>query len=358
MTPEKKILFIVPYPLHRAPSQRFRVELYFQVLDSENIGYTVAPFLDEATWNVLYQQSSILKKAWGVLRGYVKRFKLVFFGLNKYDYIFIHREASPLGPPIFEWIISRVRKKKYIYDYDDAIWIPDSKSSLLNWVKAFWKIRYLCKWAFKVAGGNEFLCNYASQFNQQVVLLPTSVDIINHHNRIKEPHSGTLVIGWTGSHSTLKYLDQVIPVLERISGEFSVEIFVIANKPPAFRLPNLQFIKWTEASEIEDLMHFDIGIMPLEADQWSEGKCGFKLIQYLALGIPAVASPVGVNTTIIEKGQNGFLARTEEEWYTALKTLISDAALRKKMGESGRQKIIDQYSIQANAASFLQLFHQ
>jgi glycosyltransferase involved in cell wall biosynthesis len=358
MPDPKKVLFLVPYPLHKAPSQRFRVELYLPFLQKNNIECRVDCFLDEKTWNILYSKSSALKKVLGVTKGFAKRLFTIIVVAPRYDYVFIHREASPLGPPIFEFIASKILGKKLIYDFDDAIWIPNtsSENSFVNWLKAFWKVKFIFKWAYKVAGGNGYLCNYARNYNGNVVLMPTCVDIERQHNSLKNQNTKQVVIGWTGSHSTMNYLDHLVPVFKRIVADFNVEIVIISNKPPQFNLPNLVYIPWKEETEITDLLRLNIGLMPLKEDRWSEGKCGFKLIQYMALGIPALASPAGVNKALVENGRDGFLCRNEDEWYQALKILIEDAPLRQSMGKVGREKIVEHYSIQANADAFLKLF--
>jgi glycosyltransferase involved in cell wall biosynthesis len=288
--------------------------------------------------------------------GFLRRIKFLFLAW-RYDYIFIQREASPVGPPVFEWILSRLLRKKVIFDFDDAIWIPNVTASnkLAYYLKCFWKIRYICKWSYKVVAGNEFLAAFASRYNKNAVIIPTCVDTTYRYNRISEQHADPVVIGWTGSHSTLRYLDPVYPVLKKLEKEYRFQFLVICNQPPGFQLDSLRFITWNAKTEIEDLLKMNIGIMPLEEDAWSEGKCGFKLIQYLALGIPAVASPVGVNKVIIDP-KNGLLCRTEEEWYAALQLLLENEGLRAGMGREGSIKIRQAYSVEANGASFLELF--
>lgn len=362
------ILFLLPYPLNRAPSQRFRVEAFFPLLEERKIDYRTHEFLDDAAWKVLYQQGSVVQKGRAVLRGFLKRFYTVLFVSPKYDYIFIHREAAPLGPPAFEWMLAKVLRKKIIYDFDDAIWIPSVSEAnrLAGFVKWFSKVGAICKWSHKISAGNEYLANWAKQYNHQVAIMPTSVDMEKRFNRVKygnnedsEARSYTkdkVVIGWTGSHSTLKYLDFIVPILQRLNEEFDFEFLVICNQPPSFSLKSMRFIKWQEGTEIEDLLQMDIGVMPLYADVWSEGKCGFKLIQYLSLGIPAVASPVGVNNIIIEDDKNGYLCKSEKEWYEALTKLITNATLRREMGCAGKYKMEAKYSIHANAGVFLSLF--
>ena len=359
MPDPKKVLFLVPYPLHKAPSQRFRVELYLPLLKKNNIEYRVDCFLDEATWNILYRKSSALRKALGVVKGFARRLFTMIFVAPRYDYVFVHREASPLGPPVFEFIASKILRKKLIYDFDDAIWIPNTskENSFVNWLKAFWKVKYICSWAYKVAGGNAYLFNYARKYNHHVVLMPTCVDTERQHNSLKDQNTHQIIIGWTGSHSTMNYLDDIVPVLKKIASDFNVGIVIISNKPPQFNFPNLVFIPWKEETEVDDLLRLNIGLMPLKEHKWSEGKCGFKLIQYMALGIPAVASPVGVNKLIIEHGKNGFLCSSEKDWYEALQKLIEDLSLRQSMGRSGRHTIAEHYSIQAKAETFLGLFN-
>lgn len=356
---KKKVLFLLPYPLHRAPSQRFRVEAFFPLLKKQSIEYKADTFLDEKAWDILYKSGSTIQKGLAVLKGFLKRLALCIFVAPRYDYVFVHREASPIGPPVFEFIIAKVLRKRLIYDFDDAIWIANTtaENGLVAWVKAAWKVPYICRWAYKISAGNEFLAMFARQHNPNVYIVPTCVDVVNKHSFLRESNNSKVVIGWTGSHSTMSYLNDVIPVLTRIDKDFEVEFLIISNKAPEFELRNLRFIKWKEQTEVEDLAIMDIGIMPLKNDAWSEGKCGFKLIQYLAIGIPAVASPVGVNKDIISEEENGFLCTSPDEWYSKLKILIENKELRRSMGQEGRKKIESQYSVQAQAGNFLALFN-
>lgn len=354
----KKVLFLLPYPLHRAPSQRFRVEAFFPVLEENGIVFRAETFLDEKAWDVLYKRGSLVQKAWAVIKGFIRRLFVCLFIAPRFQYVFIHREASPIGPPVFEAILAKLFKKKIIYDFDDAIWIPNTtaENGVVGWIKAAWKVAHICRWAYKVSAGNAFLAGFAHRYNKNVHIVPTCVDVVNRHVFLKGPAVEKPVIGWTGSHSTMPYLDEIVPVLQKIAADFDVPVWIISNKKPRFHFKNLRFIQWTEEREVEDLAGIDIGIMPLKADAWSEGKCGFKLIQYLSVGIPAVASPVGVNKEIISEGVNGFLCTGQEEWYNRLQELIENETLRTSMGKEGRQGIVAQYSIQAQAGAFLGLF--
>jgi len=355
-----KVIFLLPYPLGRAPSQRFRVEMLLPLLQQQEIEYVLRPFISEKTWNILYKGGSVFRKISGIAGGFLKRSFTVIFEAPKYHCIFIHREAAPLGPPIFEWYLAKVLKKKIIYDFDDAIWIPNTsaENSLVNLFKASGKVSKICKWSSVISAGNQYLCRFAeSRSSARVVRMPTVVDTTNRYPHAKQHTGGAVTIGWTGSHSTLKYLDMIVPVLRYLRKDTDFTFLVIADKRPDLNLDNFSFISWNAGTEIEDLMKIDIGIMPLQADEWAEGKCGFKLIQYLALGIPAIASVIGVNKEIIQEGVNGYLCSEEEDWVNALKQLIQDSVLRQHMGTRGRQKIVKEYSIEGNKENFLNLFH-
>jgi len=283
----------------------------------------------------------------------------MLFSLNKYDFVFIHREAAPIGPPIFEWLITKLFRKRVIYDFDDAIWISNT-SEANHWVariKWHGKVAHICRWAHKVSVGNRYLFEYAQQYNKSVVLNPTTIDTEALHNRTKlVTNSGKIIIGWTGTHSTLSYLRELLPILQNLEKKFHFEFCVIADRPPTWTLKSMRFIPWKKATEVEDLLQFDIGVMPLTDDRWAKGKCGFKALQYMALGIPPIVSPVGVNQEIVEQGRNGFLCSSSADWAQALSALFSEAELRTQLGKNARKTVESKYSVLANAENFVQLF--
>lgn len=278
--------------------------------------------------------------------------------IHKYDYVFIHRELTAFGPPVYEWIISSIFKKKIIYDFDDSIWLPDqaNENPFWQWLKWRSKVRSICKWSWKVSAGNEFLAEFARQYCQQVSVLPTVVDTKIHKPQPPKLKPSMPVIGWTGSHSTLVYLDQLLPVLLELEKTHSFDLVVIANQNPQLPLKNFRFIKWSKETEVDDLAKIDIGVMPLEDNDWAKGKCGFKLIQYLALEIAAVASPVGVNSKLVTNGETGLTAVNEIEWKEKLIQLLADSQLRKKLGKNGRQLVEKKYSVSSQKDMFLDLF--
>jgi glycosyltransferase involved in cell wall biosynthesis len=352
-----KVLFVVPYPEGEAPSQRFRYEHYLKYLRDNGITYKIASFLDLDTWKILYKAGYKLKKITGVSKGFWKRLLQLFF-VTKYDIIFIHREATPLGPAWFEWWTTHVFRKRIIYDFDDAIWMPavSKNNSHIKWLRNFGKVKKICKWSATVVTGNSFLANYALQFNNKVRIIPTVVNTEKISGRVKDQNINSLTIGWTGTFSTLKYLDIVLPVLQELQEQYDFTFTVIADKDPLPALKKYRFIKWNGDTEADDLLNLHIGLMPLYDDEISKGKCGFKAIQYMSLGIPAVVSPVGVNTEIVEDGVNGFLCKKENEWKSRLEELLNSSALRTRMGIAAKQKIQEKYSVAATLQTFLDLF--
>jgi glycosyltransferase involved in cell wall biosynthesis len=355
-----KILFIVPYPVNQSPSQRFRFEQYFSILSNSGYTFSVESFLDSQNWQLFFKPGNHGKKILALTKGFTKRI-LLLFNLRQYDFIFIHREASPAGPPLWEWLAGKVLKKRIIYDFDDAIWMTDriGEPYLVRAIKWRTKVRAICRWSYKISVGNNYLASFANQHNRAVIINPTTIDL-NYH-QIKNLADGIsnkeVIIGWTGSHSTIKYLTALEGVLQRIEKEFqAVQFMFIADKKPNLKLERLIYSPWAIHTEIEDLQQFDVGIMPLPEDEWSKGKCGFKILQYLSLGIPAVASPVGVNNEIIIDGKSGYLCSSNDSWYNALKTLIEDPGRRRSFGQAGKNFITQNYSVASNTDNFLSLF--
>ncbi len=352
------ILFLVPYPLQKSPSQRFRFEQYFGGLTESGNSYSVQSFASVTDYKYLFGDGNAIRKLWVIVKGFLKR-TVILSKLSSFDFVFIHRELSPVGPPVFEWIISKIFRKKIIYDFDDAIWLTDRQHEPIFIKTLRWrtKVFSICKFSYKVSAGNKFLCNYALQNNQHVVLNPTTIDTSKIVLQPSSTRKNQINVGWTGSHSTLKYLIELETVLQKLESKYShVNFIVIADKKPELLLQRMSFIPWKLETEIDDLRKIDIGIMPLPDNEWTQGKCGFKILQYMALRIPAVASPVGVNGEIIKQKENGFLCSTPQEWFDALSMLIESESLRDELGLKGEKLVNDFYSTTANSSNFIALF--
>jgi len=354
-----KILFLVPYPKGEAPSQRFRFEQYISLLHYNNYKVRYQSFFNYRLWTKIYDsKSNALDKFFGVIHGFLKRVKVLFICYH-FDFIFIHREATPFGPPLLEWMLSGIFNKKIIYDLDDAIWLKDnsSESRLFTFLKNRTKINQILKLSYKVSCGNNFLKSYCQQYNSNIILNPTTIDTKYHLPKNKHTsNSYKIIIGWTGTHTTLKYLDLVVPILQELELESDFIFMVIANQDPKPNLNNYIFTPWNKSTEIADLQKIDVGVMPLYNNEWENGKCGFKALQFMALEIPVLVSPVGVNNIIVNHGVTGFHCAAAADWKTYLLELLSSLEKRVKMGENGRKYVIKNYSVDSNVDNFLSLF--
>jgi glycosyltransferase involved in cell wall biosynthesis len=351
-----KIIFFCPYPLHEAASQRFRFAQYIKTLEQEVI---ILPFLSEKAWNIYHQKGNVFLKFSYISISFFKRFFQLFSTLNA-KYVFIHREAAPIGPPIFEFIIAKIFRKKIVYDFDDAIWLENFNENNRSFqkLKCYSKVNKIINWSYKISAGNEYLAEYARKYNPNVVINPTTIDTENYHNPdlYKVEKFDKVTIGWTGTATTNKYLEFLIPVMEKLSSKHNFYFNVISDVNPNLEIKNFKFTKWNKETEIENLLRFDIGVMPLTDDIWAKGKCGFKALQYMALEIPAIVSPVGVNEQIVDHEINGFIATTEQEWYNCLDRFLSNKENYNQMGIDAREKIIDYFSVKSNKNNFINLF--
>lgn len=351
------IAFIVPYPKAKAPSQRFRFEQQLAFLEKNELDYSFFPFLSAEAFDMLYMPGKYMIKIYFTLLGFLKRFFLMF-QLSKYEFVFIHREASPIGPPIFEFIIAKILNKKIIYDFDDAIWLVNTSNAnkIVAQIKWPQKVESICKWAYKVSCGNDYLASHARKFNHNVEIIPTTVDTEFVHNKTKNQETEKIVLGWTGTHSTVKYLLELEPILIKMQNKYHFDFVVISNKEPQFKSLKYNFISWNKKTEIEDLLSMNIGVMPLVDDKWAKGKCGFKAIQYMSLGIPAIVSNVGVNEKIVSHKENGFVCNNEEDWEYAIEELITNKTLRTQFGKKAQLAIEKNYSKIAQQTNYLRLF--
>ena len=354
-----KVLFIVMHRKDRSPGQRFRHEQYLPYLEENGYECEVSYIIDEKADKFFYKPGNTIKKARVALDSLNKRFKDLKKA-KKADIVFIYREALFLGSTWFEHQIQK-SKAKTIFDFDDAIWIHDvSKANrYFSFLKNPQKTPELIKLVDRVFAGNQYLADYALQFNSEVAIVPTTIDTEEYQRHQLAPRD-KICIGWSGSITTIKHFEYAISFLEKIKEKYPDRVYfkVIGDKSYTHTGLGIQGQAWKKDTEIKDLSEIDIGIMPLPNDKWAKGKCGLKGLQYMALEIPTLMSPVGVNTEIIEDGENGFLAETESEWVEKISTLIEDPNLRKAMGEAGRQTVLEKYSVEANKDLYLNEFNR
>lgn len=353
-----KVLFLLPYPLKKAPSQHLKFEQYFQDIIDDGNEIVVDSFIKEPFWNILYNEGYLLKKILYTLTAYFKRF-LVLFELRKYDAVYCHLWITPYGFPVFEFLTRKIAKK-IIFDIDDLIFLGHSSSANKKFkiLKGNLKPIYLMKKSDHVITCTPHLDNFVRQFNLNTTDISSTINTdlykpINDYSNKK-----TLVIGWSGSHSTSKYIHLIKNVLIKLSKKHSIKIHVIGDtKFKLEELDNIVVIPWSEETEVSELQKFDIGIYPLPNEEWVLGKSGLKALQYMALGIPTVATAIGANFRVIEDGISGKLVNSDTEWEVALTQYIIDAELRKLHGIEARKRVVEYYSVKANAKKYLDIIN-
>jgi glycosyltransferase involved in cell wall biosynthesis len=339
-----RVLALMPALYDTSPGQRYRLEQWEPLLRERGVDITFASFEDEELHAMLYKRGMMGKKLHLVTRGLGRRLSLVR-KVKDYDLVYILREAALLGPPVFERLIAQ-SGVPVVFDFDDAIFVSyrSPSNGYLSYLKFASKTKTICRIASHVMVGNPYLSDYARQVNDHVTVIPTTIDTEKYRVPEGKEKSGPVVIGWTGSHSTVQHLDTMRGALKKLAEKESFRLRVIGT--PAYECApvDVEAMPWRAETELEDLSQIDIGMMPLPDDRWSKGKCGLKALQFMALGIPTICSPVGVNTDIIQDDQNGFIAATEDEWVEKLTRLLRSAELRQRLGHAGRVTVEEKYS--------------
>ncbi len=358
----KKILFIAAHRLDRSPGQRFRFEQYFSYLNQNGYECSFSFLISEKDDKYFYSKGNYLKKALILIKSIFIRLKDVLTS-GRYDIIFIQREAFITGSTLFERLFSW-SSAKLIFDFDDSVWLLQktdrSANKNLLWLKNPSKTSKIIKMSDMIFAGNQYLADYAASFNKNIVIIPTTIDIHEYQSGSEKKNSGIICIGWSGSFSTIDHFTLALPALKSIKNKYQdrVTFKVIGDGNYTNEELGIKGIAWNKQDEIKELSFIDIGIMPLPDDEWSKGKCGLKGLQYMALGIPTIMSPVGVNKLIIQDGENGFLASEKEEWVNKISKLIEDTELRMKIGEAGRKTVLENYSVDSQKSRYLKYFNQ
>jgi len=353
-----KILFLVPYP-SEGPSNRYRVEQYFSYLDKCGIAYSLHPFWSSSAFKVLYKKGYRIRKMYFFIMGTLRRL-MDLMGSFKYDIVFIHRESYPIGGAFFEKIF-RFFNKRIIFDFDDAIFMKASSrhNSFIERYKKPAKIAEIIRISDHVIAGNAHLAEFSVRRNPNTHIIPTSIDTDKYHPVFKDKADRKVVVGWMGSVTTSDFLDPMADVFKTLAGKYdNLEFKIIGGSASFDSLPNITRKQWSHENEISDLGSFDIGIMPMPDNEWTRGKCAFKAILYMSMGIPTVCSPVGVNKDIIKDGKNGFLANGKTEWIDKISRLVESRDLRDEMGAAGRMTIEKGFSISVNAPKLIEVINQ
>lgn len=354
----KRILFIASHRPGRAPGQRFRFEQYYDYLRQNGFECELSYIISEEDDKKLYRKGHYWEK-FQIHRRSVKKRRADARRANDFDIIFIFREALVTGSTRFEKLF-RKSKAKLVFDFDDAIWHLDVSEAnrMFGFLKRPEKTGEIIGLCDAVFAGNDYLAGYARKFNPNVFIVPTTIDT-NEYQRVNvERNPQQVVIGWSGSLTTIKHFEFALPFLRILKEKYGerIAIKVIGDGSYVNEALGIRGLPWKREDELKELSSFDIGIMPLPDDEWAKGKCGLKGLQYMALGIPTIMSPVGVNTEIISDGENGFLAVSTDEWVSKIEQLILSEELRKKTGAAAAKTMLEKYSVEAWKAKYVEYF--
>lgn len=319
---KKEILFITKGA--HAASSRYRALNYF-------------PALRQSGWSPSHLTAH---------QSLLKRFQ-IFQKARKADIVIVVRKTYGR---FFSYLL-RHFSKRIVFDFDDAIFCRSNGRPSLQRYRRFQNMVRSCE---QIWAGNSYLAREALHYNPSVLILPTSIDPMKYFINT-DKNNDFLDLVWIGSRATKRYLESALDVLEAAAETMPwLRLKIIAD----FELPTKKLktviIPWSEKIEAEALASSHIGIAPMPQDFWTQGKCGLKVLQYMAAGLPVISSPAGVNKDIVEHGVNGFLAQNPEEWRTAIKLLSENSNLRQKMGMAGRTKVMDQYCVDATFRKMLE----
>jgi glycosyltransferase involved in cell wall biosynthesis len=359
-----EVLALASYPL-QAAATRYRLQQFVGPLAQRGIRLTIRPFLDPNLFASLYKRNALPSTAAGLLGAGIRRFEDVFTA-RKADVLLVQREAMIFGPPVIEWLSTRIAGCPMVLDLDDATYVPYTSPTYGKFGKAlkwFSKTDDLIRWASVVTCGNTAIAEYAESKGAQTRIIPTVVDT-NVFTPVPRLADGPVVLGWIGTHSTFPYLREIFPVLQDLAKTHRFRIKIVGAGTSAVSIPGVEVenLEWKLEREVKDFQSFDVGLYPIDpslyAEKWAAGKSGFKAIQYMAVGIPFVAAPVGAMADIGEAGITHLQARTSDEWLRALEILLSDPQRRKDMGDSGRKHVLDHYALSEQADKLANALHE
>ncbi|MCG3173729.1 MAG: hypothetical protein GMKNLPBB_01930 [Myxococcota bacterium] len=337
-------------------SSRYRIYQFLPLLRENGVDVEVRPLFDARYFDIIGGSDPKkpglrrdLKRAAYSLERLAARIRQMR-GASGFDLVVLEHQAFPYLPPVLEhWLLHAPGAPPVVVEFDDAIYLTRFHHR---------KIAWLLGQAAGVIAGNHHLAAWAGQHNPRVVIAPTVVDLTKYQPRQDYGARRPFRIGWVGLPYNFDQLETIAPALEQINRRHPIELAVLSRGRPAISGVPVVELAWSEDGEAAGIARFDAGVMPLADTPWTRGKCGAKLLQYMAAGVPAAGSPVGVNRDIIQHDINGLLASTQQEWVEALTRLIESESLRRTLGEAGRRRVEDAFSLQAWAPRLAEVYRR
>ena len=349
-------IYFAPKYSSKAASSRYRVYSYLSYYKEAGLKFSVHPLLGDWYIESLWRHQSKFLVLPQLIYHYITRIVSILF-IPKSTIVYVGADLLPFFPPILEWYL-HTRGVKYILELDDAIFhrYDDNSHRIVRFLYSN-KYRYVTKWASAIICGSGYLADYCKRWNDQVYLIPTSIDENKYNIVENDLEQKNLVVGWIGSPETSKYVLSIIPVIRELQKIVEFEFHLIGfDRIYEDKLHGCDYkiIQWSSDTEVNDLGTFSIGIMPLDDSPFSRGKCAFKLIQYMAVGIPTVSTPMQSNIEV-DKGCGNLFASTPEEWRSCLLKLLTDNNLRRQIGKQNKEMCKKHFTIQHNSSKYLEI---
>lgn len=350
-----RVLALTPYLYGRAPGPRSSVELWERVLEPAGIDLEYAVFESELLNEIIYEPGHTLQKALEMVRAYVRQMRRAL-EVEDYDAVLIYREAALIGPELIERVAAR--RKPVIYQLDDPLYVPYRSpfNGYMSYLKFFGKVGRICRLSSVVIVNSPQHREYASRFASSIWEIPSVVDGDVYKPRPGRTVDGPPMIGWSGSKSTVANLGVIAEPLSQVLRSRDAELRLIGADSASIPELPCSTVPWRAETEVDDLARFDIGLVPLPHNAWNTRKFFLKLAQYMALGIPAIATPLGANPSVIEHGVTGFLASTPEDWVRHLSELVDSPDLRESIGARAAEVAHERYTLEANAEKIVGAF--
>lgn len=349
------MLVVCPYPENVAPSQRLKFEQYYDYFRQQGWTVETAPFISTAFWEVIYKKGLVLQKALHTGLGYWHRLKTLFI-LHRYDVVYVHLWVTPFGPSFFEWLYCKAAKS-IVYDIDDLVYLKRSNKAhpFISIIKGRKKPVFLMKHAKHVITCTPYLDEFVRKYNSTTTDISSTINTERYKPKTDYSSNGKFTIGWSGSHSTSRYLYLLSGVLRDLAKEMDYKLVVMGDVGFSLTGVDVETLPWNEEYEVATISRFDLGLYPLPDEEWVLGKSGLKALQYMALGVPTIATAIGTIYRIIEDGKNGYLAQTEQDWKTRILQLKDSQSLREQMGRAAVDTVTRQYSVNANKKVYLSI---
>lgn len=334
-----RVLGLASYPVEAAAT-RYRLEQFVEPLANRGIELRIKPFLDSALFASLYRRDRILRTVPGLMKAAGNRMRDIVASRG-FDVLLVQREAMLFGPPVVERLSMALGKCPMVLDLDDATYVSYTSPTygkLASRLKWFGKTDKLIERSTLVTCGNSSIAQYVTAKGKLASIIPTVVDLDKFRPVKQRSESDRPVLGWVGTHSTFPYLESIFPVLQELAKKRDFRLKIVGSGVEEISIPGVEIenLQWRLEREIADFQSFDVGLYPMRNDEWTSGKSGFKAIQYMAVGIPFVVTPVAVCAEIGVSGKTHLAATTPAEWFSGLDKLLESESVRRAMGLEGR----------------------